>query len=519
MKNKPPILDPLSNSIFHPTFTEARRDGQSQFLVSGIHQIYDQRNQNGRIYPRTLWENILRPGHRVQTRLENRQLLGLLGHPSDGEMDLERASHVTTKLEIAPNGVINGISEILPTPKGEVAKTLYKSDVRLGISSRGFGDSHVQEDAEGGRAEYLEDDFDLHGFDFVLDPSVATAYPRVTSEAVERDIHCYNDLFCAVETRMRAYKEGRADPEELQAYQGILHEFTGQAKPLTFYREEGGRLSPNGDLVERANELSSRLGSTLSTGIEDQQHHRDHIEINTTESQDGGSDMDGDTAARLEQKLEEVGTKKDEQANELRTQIESLKRANAQLSRRLAAAEALMNASTRQLQEHKGALMAAQRLISAGMQSARSFRVRGARAEARANKASKLLGLSVHKLAEDRRRGLETYRRQLANRLPNRVESYKALQHGRNFRECNEIFLTLRKVQGGSTKQESGAPRGRRPSTRRVRRRVVTEDRTLPTRADSSSTTARRNPAGEAKKPVKQEQRIVRGMIQRLSGK
>ena len=61
-----------------------------------------------------------------------------------------------------------GTVEVLGTPAGNILKELFKSGIKLGISSRGLGS--VKELSENDTVE-VQPDFELIAFDFVSNPS------------------------------------------------------------------------------------------------------------------------------------------------------------------------------------------------------------------------------------------------------------------------------------------------------------------------------------------------------------
>ena len=65
-------------------------------------------------------------------------VLGEVDHPDDLKINLDRVCHMITNMWMdGPNGY--GKLKILPTPMGELVKTMLQSGVRLGVSSRGSG--------------------------------------------------------------------------------------------------------------------------------------------------------------------------------------------------------------------------------------------------------------------------------------------------------------------------------------------------------------------------------------------
>jgi hypothetical protein len=71
-----------------------------------------------------------------------------------------------------PNGM--GKLKVLPTPMGNIVRTLLESGVKLGVSSRGSG--NVTDNGE-------VSDFQIVTVDIVARPSAPNAYPRAVYEA------------------------------------------------------------------------------------------------------------------------------------------------------------------------------------------------------------------------------------------------------------------------------------------------------------------------------------------------
>lgn len=142
------------------------------FRVEGIFQRSDVENANKRVYPRSIWERELKET-RVADALASKAMFGELDHPSDGKTKLQRVSHVITNLDLQEDGVMTGAAEILPTPNGQILKSLFESGVQVGISSRGSGS------VQNGR---VQEDFKLNTFDFVARPSTPGALPRPSGE-------------------------------------------------------------------------------------------------------------------------------------------------------------------------------------------------------------------------------------------------------------------------------------------------------------------------------------------------
>ena len=139
--------------------------------IRGTFQRAEEENHNQRIYPKAVLENCVKS---LNEKLKGRELVGELDHPADGVVKLQNASHLITKLEWQGNDLI-GEAEILPTPAGQIAKSLINAGVKIGISSRGMGT--LSESVKG--AKIVNDDYKMITFDLVADPSTKGAYPSL----------------------------------------------------------------------------------------------------------------------------------------------------------------------------------------------------------------------------------------------------------------------------------------------------------------------------------------------------
>ena len=147
--------------------------------LTGIMQKSDQLNGNGRIYPHSV---LMREMKNYEKLINERRALGELDHPDDSVVNLKNASHMVTGVWWDGKNLMGKI-KVLNTPSGNILKSLVDGGVKLGISSRGLGSVH--EDNNGNTI--VEDDFQLICFDFVSEPSTPGAYMSVR-EGIEKDI-------------------------------------------------------------------------------------------------------------------------------------------------------------------------------------------------------------------------------------------------------------------------------------------------------------------------------------------
>jgi hypothetical protein len=162
----------------HLTFEKAQciteSDGKDLYL-KGTFIEGEVRNQNQRIYP---VNEINKAVKTIQERLQSGQsVLGEADHPDDLNINIDRVSHMITEMDISgKNGI--GKLKLLPTPMGNVVKTLLESGVKLGVSSRGSGNV--------GNNGYVSD-FEIITVDVVAQPSAPNAYPTPVYEALMRN--------------------------------------------------------------------------------------------------------------------------------------------------------------------------------------------------------------------------------------------------------------------------------------------------------------------------------------------
>ena len=149
-------------------------------ILTGIMQKADQENGNGRVYSKKILQREIENYQRI---IEDRRALGELDHPDDSVVNLKNVSHMVLKMWWDGDNVMGKV-KVLETPSGNILKSLVKSNVKLGISSRGLGSTRKQ----GGKT-IVEEDFQLICFDFVQEPSTPGAF--MMSEGKKRN---FNEL-------------------------------------------------------------------------------------------------------------------------------------------------------------------------------------------------------------------------------------------------------------------------------------------------------------------------------------
>lgn len=149
---------------------QKEEEGKKSLYLNGICIQGDIRNANQRVY------SSHEIGKAVKTLNEQitggYSVLGEVDHPEDLKINLDRVSHMITKMWMdGPNGY--GKMKLIPTPMGQIIQVMLESGVKLGVSSRGSGDVD-----DSGNVK----DFEIITVDIVAQPSAPGAYPTPVYE-------------------------------------------------------------------------------------------------------------------------------------------------------------------------------------------------------------------------------------------------------------------------------------------------------------------------------------------------
>ena len=169
--------------------SEEEGSGKKSLHLNGICIQGDIRNANQRVY------SSQEIGRAVKTLNEQiaggYSVLGEVDHPQDLKINLDRVSHMITKMWMdGPNGY--GKLKILPTPMGQLIQTMLESGVKLGVSSRGSGEVDSQGNVQG---------FEIITVDVVAQPSAPGAYPTPVYEHLMNNTGGYQAFRIAQEVK------------------------------------------------------------------------------------------------------------------------------------------------------------------------------------------------------------------------------------------------------------------------------------------------------------------------------
>ena len=159
----------ISEEISNAEMLVEETNGKKNYKIRGVFLQSDIKNRNGRIYENDILTKEVKRYN--QEFINKKRAFGELGHPDGPTVNLERVSHMITKLEPEGKNFI-GEAKIMDTPYGKIVKGLIDEGAQLGVSSRGMG-SLVQKNG----ANYVGKDFYLAtAADIVADPSAPDAF-------------------------------------------------------------------------------------------------------------------------------------------------------------------------------------------------------------------------------------------------------------------------------------------------------------------------------------------------------
>ena len=158
--------------------TEDDSEGKKNYKIKGVFMEADVKNRNNRMYPMQVLEKEVKRYNKEY--VQQKRAFGELGHPDGPTVNLERVSHMITKLY--PDGKqFVGEAKVMDTPYGKIVKNLIDEGAKLGVSSRGMGSLEPRRDMH-----VVKDDFYLAtAADIVADPSAPGAFVEGIMEGKE----------------------------------------------------------------------------------------------------------------------------------------------------------------------------------------------------------------------------------------------------------------------------------------------------------------------------------------------
>jgi len=190
---------------------ESQGEGENKSLyLKGICIQGGVKNANQRVYPVSEIGNAVRT---LKDQIDGGySVLGEVDHPDDLKVNLDRVSHMITDMWMdGPNGY--GKMKVLPTPMGNLVKTMLQSGVKLGVSSRGAGEVNESSGEVNG--------FEIITVDVVAQPSAPGAYPTPIYEHFMNTRGGYSAIRAAQEVSQDAKAQKYLKEQMLRVIKGL----------------------------------------------------------------------------------------------------------------------------------------------------------------------------------------------------------------------------------------------------------------------------------------------------------
>ena len=154
------------------------KTGKKNYKLKGVFMQSEIKNRNGRVYPFEVLDKEVKRYNKEF--IEQNRAYGELGHPDGPTVNLDKVSHMVTKLEADGKNFI-GEAKVMSTPMGKIVQNIMDDGGKLAVSSRGMGSLTKKNGAN-----YVNDDFYLAtAADIVADPSAPSAFVEGIMEGKE----------------------------------------------------------------------------------------------------------------------------------------------------------------------------------------------------------------------------------------------------------------------------------------------------------------------------------------------
>jgi hypothetical protein len=165
----------LREQIYDSQIETINEGLEKSVYITGPFLQADVVNRNRRTYPNRIVEPAV--NKYINEYVNTSRALGELEHPNSSTINIERATHLITELHRDGNNYI-GKAKILGTPMGNIVKSLLEGGVKIGVSSRGTGETKKRPD---GITEVKS--YNLHTVDVVYSPSAPDAFVETLLES------------------------------------------------------------------------------------------------------------------------------------------------------------------------------------------------------------------------------------------------------------------------------------------------------------------------------------------------
>lgn len=130
-------IDANPEFVVEESIDESTGKSSKKYKIKGIFSTIGEKNRNGRVYPREIWESEVT---KYQENFQTGSINTLMEweHPARSEVDPMEAVAKITELKIKDKYVM-GEAVLLDNPKANQIKSLIENGVKISVSSRGLG--------------------------------------------------------------------------------------------------------------------------------------------------------------------------------------------------------------------------------------------------------------------------------------------------------------------------------------------------------------------------------------------
>jgi len=192
-------LDAQPEFVIEEEINEATGQSSKKYKIKGIFSTIGEKNRNGRIYPKDLWETEVT---KYQQNFDSGSINTLMEweHPARTNVDPMEAVAKITKLNIKDRYVM-GEAVLLDNAKANQLKSLIDNGVKISVSSRGVGS------VKNGVVE----NFKLVTYDVVSAPSDYNASMNGLVESYQLNEGIINDLSFGIDEHGNVVQMNESD--------------------------------------------------------------------------------------------------------------------------------------------------------------------------------------------------------------------------------------------------------------------------------------------------------------------
>lgn len=255
--------------LFETANARVEHSGKKTYL-EGIYMVGGRVNNNNRFYKTEMLSDLVSD---LQPTIKEGGLLGELGHNNEATTpDYNRVSHVVQSLRHTGNGEFFGRAEVLKEGAGKVLQSCIDAGARIGISTKGQGQTQKMKDVNGNIYELVLPDYKLISCDAVHSPSAPGAFVKAIQEGIMSKKFTITESALAIQA-LQSLGHGLAQQQERMEYSPADDLYRGHSgypslgdDPRSHYER---LLADTLAMIEQLADLQSRMRDTDGSAMDD----------------------------------------------------------------------------------------------------------------------------------------------------------------------------------------------------------------------------------------------------------